>query len=40
MKSVARWAVIKAYTPPDAPAKKTEGSVMEVPRDPATTPAK
>ena len=32
--SVAKWAAIRAYTPPEAPARKTFGSRVEVPRDP------
>lgn len=32
-------AVIKAYTPPEAPARKMRGDVMDVPMDPAATPA-
>ena len=30
----------RAYTPPDAPARKDSGSVMEVIRAPDRTPAK
>lgn len=36
---VAMWAVIKAYTPPEAPARKMRGFVSEVPMEPAKTPA-
>lgn len=36
---LARWAVIKAETPPDAPAKHRYGEVNEVTIDPAATPA-
>lgn len=37
---VAMCAVIKAYTPPEAPAKKMRGDVIDVPIEPAATPAK
>lgn len=37
---VAICAVMIAYTPPDAPARYTFGSETDVPKDPATTPAK
>ena len=37
---VAMWAVINEYTPPLAPASRTVGSQIDVPSDPAKTPAK
>lgn len=37
---VAMWAVISAYTPPDAPAKNMCGLTIDVPIEPAATPAK
>lgn len=37
---VAICAVIRAYTPPEAPARKMRGLVSEVPIEPARTPAK
>lgn len=40
MMIVATWAAINAYTPPEAPARYTLGSVRLVAKDPAATPAR
>ena len=40
MRTVARWAAMREYTPPEAPATYVLGSVKEVPREPARTPAR
>lgn len=40
MRIVPIWAVMRAYTPPLAPARYTLGSIMDDAREPAITPQK
>ena len=35
---VAMWALARAYTPPEAPARKVSGGTTEERREPDTTP--